>query len=68
LAGGLDSFGLAVMDLIGCHQAEAGMVVVLIVPGEEAAADVWAQGPKRLASSTQPKRLGNSGWYFRVLK
>src|ERR687898_2140856 len=23
---------------------------------------------KSLASSTQPNRLGNSGWYFRVLK
>ena len=46
----MDGFGLAVMDLIGCHQAETGMVMVLIVPGEEAAADVWAEGPKRLAS------------------
>jgi hypothetical protein len=32
LAGGVDGFGLAVMDLIGCHQAETGMVMVLIVP------------------------------------
>jgi hypothetical protein len=49
------------------HQAEAGRVV-LVVPGEEAAADVWAEGPKRLASWMQPKRLGKSGWSFRVLK
>ena len=28
------------MDLIGCHQAETGMVVVLVVPSEEAAAEV----------------------------
>jgi hypothetical protein len=50
LAGGLDSFGLAVMELVGRHQAKAGMVVVLVVPDEEAAADVWAEGPKRLTS------------------
>src|SRR4051812_19779756 len=29
------------MDLIRCHQAEAGMMVVLVVPGEEAAAEVF---------------------------
>jgi hypothetical protein len=28
------------MDLIGRHQAKIGMVVVLVVPGEEAAAKV----------------------------
>ena len=62
LSGGVDIVGLAVVDLVGRHEADPGMVVVLIVPGEEATADVWAEGPKRLASSTQPKRLGNSGW------
>jgi hypothetical protein len=50
LAGGLDTFGLTVVDLVRGHEAEAGMVMVLVVPGEEAAADVWAEGPKRLAS------------------
>ena len=40
LAGGLNGFSLAVVDLIRCHQAETGMVVVLIIPGEEAAAEV----------------------------
>ena len=65
---GMDVVSLAVVDLVRGHEAEAGMMVVLVVPGEEAAADVWAEGPKRLASSTQPNRLGNSGWYFNVLK
>ena len=50
LAGGLDTFGLTVVDLVRGHEAEAGMVMVLVVPGEEAAADVWAEGPKRLTS------------------
>lgn len=39
LSGGVDGVCLAVMDLIGCHQANAGMMVVLIVPGEEVAAE-----------------------------
>jgi hypothetical protein len=45
LTGGVDGFGLAVMDLIGRHQAETGMMVVLIVPGEEAATEVLGVGP-----------------------
>src|SRR4051812_1234843 len=36
----MDVVSLAVMDLIGRHQAETGMMVVLIVPGEEAATEV----------------------------
>ena len=39
LARRVDSVGLTVMDLIGCHQADAGMVMLLIVPIEEAAAE-----------------------------
>ena len=39
LARCVDRIGLAVMDLIGRHEAEAGMMVVLIVPVEEAAAE-----------------------------
>ena len=39
LAGGIDQFGLAVMDLIGCHQANTQMVMVLVVPVEEGPAE-----------------------------
>ena len=39
LAGGVDRIGLAVMDLIGRHEAEAGMMVILVVPVEEAPAE-----------------------------
>ena len=40
LSGGVDIVGLAVVDLVGSHEADPGMVVVLVVPGEEAAAEV----------------------------
>jgi hypothetical protein len=40
LASGMDGVGVAVMDLIGGHQADPGMVMILIVPSEEAAAEV----------------------------
>ena len=39
LAGRMDRIGLAVMDLIGRHQADAGMMMVLVVPIEKAAAE-----------------------------
>ena len=39
LAGGVDFVGLTVVHLVGRQQADAGMVVFLIVPGEEAAAE-----------------------------
>jgi len=39
LTGVIDFFGLAVMDLIRRHQADAGMMVVTIVPVEEVAAE-----------------------------
>ncbi len=39
LLGGVDGVCLAVMDLIGCYQADAGMMVVLIVPGQKASID-----------------------------
>ena len=35
----MDGVGLAAMDLIGGHQADAGMVVIAVVPVEEAAAE-----------------------------
>src|SRR5471032_194133 len=39
LACRVDRVDLAVMDLIGRHQAEAGMMVILIVPAEKAPAE-----------------------------
>ena len=39
LAGVIDLFGLAEMDLIRRHQADAGMMVATIVPVEEVAAE-----------------------------
>ena len=38
-AGGVDSVGLAEMDLVGRHQADAGMVMLAVVPIEEIAAE-----------------------------
>ena len=35
LAGGLDLVCLSVVNLIGCHQTEAGVVMCLIVPSEK---------------------------------
>jgi hypothetical protein len=39
LACGLDCVGLTVMHLVGRHQADAGMVMILIVPIEESSAE-----------------------------
>ena len=39
LACGVDLIGLAVMDLVWCHETDSGMVVVVIIPVEEAAAE-----------------------------
>jgi hypothetical protein len=39
LSGGVDCVGHAVMDLIGRHETNAGMVMLLVVPIEEAAAE-----------------------------
>ena len=36
----MDVISLAIVDLVRGHEAEAGMVMVLVVPGEEAAAKV----------------------------
>jgi hypothetical protein len=41
LTGGVDVVGLTVVHLVGRHQADAGMVMVLIVPVEEAAAEYF---------------------------
>ena len=41
LASGVDGFGLAIMHLVGCHQAEAYMVMRLIIPREERAAECF---------------------------
>ena len=39
LAGGVEFVGLTVVELVGRHQADAHMVVVLIVPVEESSAE-----------------------------
>ena len=39
MAGGVDLVGLTVVHLVGRHQADAGMVMILIVPIKEAAAE-----------------------------
>ena len=39
LAGGMDCVGLPEVDLIRCHEADACVVMVFIIPGEEAAAE-----------------------------
>ena len=39
LSGGVDRIGLSVVDLIGGHQADADMVVILVVLVEEGAAE-----------------------------
>ena len=41
LPGGVYGFGLTVMDLVGGHQADAAVVMILIVPVEEASAEVF---------------------------
>src|SRR3954470_15323912 len=61
LTGGMDGLGLAVMHLVGGHQSNADVMVTLIVPSEEAAAEC----PGILNAA---ETLGDCGWYFRVLK
>jgi hypothetical protein len=39
LAGGVDCVGQAVMDLIGRHETDAGMVMLAVIPIEEIAAE-----------------------------
>jgi hypothetical protein len=39
LACGVDGIDLTVMDLVWGHKADAGVVVVLVVPAEETAAE-----------------------------
>ena len=39
LTGGMDDLGLTVMHLVGRHQSDADVMVLLVVPGEEAAAE-----------------------------
>jgi len=35
----MDGVGLTEVDLVGCHQANACVMMVFIMPGEEASAD-----------------------------
>ena len=39
LACGVNGIGLAVMHLVGCHETDTGVVMVLIVPIKKAAAE-----------------------------
>ncbi len=39
LTGGVDGVGLSVVDLIGCHETDAGVMVVAVVPVEEGSAE-----------------------------
>ena len=39
LSGGMDGVGLSVVDLVWGHQAEAGVVMGLVIPGEERPAE-----------------------------
>jgi hypothetical protein len=41
LACGMDQFGLAVMNLVWCHQANAQMVMLLGLPVEEGPAEAF---------------------------
>jgi hypothetical protein len=40
LSGGVDRVGLAIVNLIRCHQTESGMVMGLVVPSEEFATEL----------------------------
>ena len=61
LAGGVDLVGLTVVDLVGRHQADAEMAVVLIVPVEEGSAEGLG-----VLDGAEP--LWELGLVFRVLK
>jgi len=59
--GGVNRVGLAVVNPIWRHEADTGVVMVLIVPGEEVPA-------KRLGVLDTAESLGKFGRYFKVLK
>src|SRR6202051_596113 len=42
LAGGVNGVGLTVVDLVRRHQADPGMVMVLVVPVKEASAESFS--------------------------
>jgi hypothetical protein len=54
LAGCVDLVGLTVVDLVWRHQADATMVVILIIPIEEAA----AEGLRILDAAEPLRKLG----------
>ena len=55
LAGGMDGVCLSIMDLIWGHQAQAGMVVGLVIPGEERPAEPF--GVLDAAEAARERRL-----------
>ena len=38
LAGGMDGLGLSEVDLVRCHQADTGVMMLFVIPSEEPAA------------------------------
>jgi hypothetical protein len=44
---GVNGACLFVMHLIGCHQAQSGVVMILIIPGKEASAERLCIGAGR---------------------
>ena len=63
LTGGVDFVGLSIVDLVGRHQAEPQMMVLAVVPAEEAVA--FAFSLRFIASSCRQKR---KGWTARLIK
>jgi len=61
LAVGQDGRGLAEVNHGGGEQADAGMTMLFVIPGEK----LLTEGAAVLE---QPKRSGNSGRYFMVRK
>lgn len=59
LAMGQDMGSLAVVDCSRCHQAETGVVVLVVVPPEEGLAEA-------AGVSMEPKRFWKPGRYLRV--
>ena len=59
LACGVDGIYLAIVDLVWGHEADAGVVVVLVIPGEELAAEGLG-----ILDATEPLRKSkcSRGW------
>ena len=60
LAGGVDLAGLSIVNLIGRHQADAQMVMVLIVPVEEGPAEGLGVDPDGCRRIRVPRRVSDA--------